>query len=82
MDVKKIFVGAVIWSLGLFVPALHHGLLSIAAAHSTPVGTYNYYSLTINFFDLPWIDVVFFVVMWLVGMVLLISGFRPQPSER
>ena len=81
MDVKKIFVGAIIWSLGLFVPALHHGLLSIAASQSTS-RTYPYHSLTKYFFDLPWVDGVFLVVMWLVGLILVISGFRPEPSGR
>ena len=79
MDVKKIFIGAVIWSLGLFVPALHHGMLSMAAIHSRN-HLYDYHSLAKYFFDLPWVDGVFLVVMWLVGIVLLISGFRPQPS--
>ena len=81
MDVKKIFVGAIIWSLGLFVPALHHGLLSIAASHCT-TATYSYHSLVRHFSHLPWVDGVYLVVMWLVGLVLLISGFRPEPSGR
>ena len=81
MDVKKIFIGAIIWSLGLFVPALHHGLLAIAASHCT-TATYKYHSLVRFFFDLPWVDGVFLVIMLLVGIVLLISGFRPEPSGR
>jgi hypothetical protein len=81
MDVKKILIGAIIWSLGLFVPALHHGLLSIAAIHSRHQA-YNYHSLVKYFSDLPWVDGVYLVIMWLVGLVLLISGFRPKTADR
>ena len=79
MDVKKILTGAVIWSLGLFVPVLHHGLLSITAIHSRS-HAYDYHSLVKYFSDLPWVDGVYLVIMWLVGLVLLISGFRPKAS--
>jgi hypothetical protein len=81
MDVKKILTGAVIWSLGLFVPALHHGLLAIAASNCRS-HTYPYHSLTKYFFDLPWVDGVFLVVMCLVGLILVISGFRPESCRR
>jgi len=80
MDVKKIFVGAIIWSLGLFVPALHHGLLSIAASHCK-TATYQYSSLAKHFFDLPWVDGVYLVIMWLVGIALVISGFKTKNAE-
>ena len=81
MDIKKILIGAIIWSLGLFVPALHHGMLSIAASHCT-TATYKYHSLTKYFFDLPWVDGVYLVVMWLVGIALVIWGFNPKASGR
>jgi hypothetical protein len=81
MDVKKILAGAIIWSLGLFVPALHHGLLSIAASHSESYA-YSYHSLVKYFSDLPWVDGVFLVVMWLVGLALVVSGFRPESCRR
>jgi len=81
MDVKKILTGAIIWSLGLFVPALHHGLLSMAAIHSRN-HLYDYHSLARYFFDLPWVDGVFLVVMWLVGIVLVISGFKAKSADR
>jgi len=81
MDVKKILVGTIIWALGLFIPVLHHGLLSIAASQCT-TATYKYHSLVKYFSDLPWVDGVYLVIMWLVGLVLLISGFRPKTADR
>ena len=81
MDVRKILIGAIIWSLGLFVPALHHGMLAMAAIHSRN-HLYNYHNLAKYFFDLPWVDGVFLVVMWLVGIVLVISGFKAKSADR
>ena len=81
MKVKTIFVGAIIWALGILVPVLHHGMLSIAAAQCR-THTYQYQSLVRYFFGLPWIVWVYLAAMWLVGTILVITGLRGTPSQQ
>lgn len=81
MKVKRILVGAILWTLGILVPVLHHGMLSIAAAQCR-THTYQYNNLVRYFFNLPWIVWVYLVAMWLVGTILVISGLRAKSSQQ
>jgi len=80
MKVKRVFVGTIIWTLGILIPVLQHGIISIVASRAK-THSYDYHSLVKYFFDLPWIIWVYLIAMWLVGTILIISGLKAKPSE-
>ena len=79
MDAKLVFTGTIIWALGMFIPTLHHGMLSLAAIHSKS-HAYDYHSLVKYFFNLPSIVWIYVIAMWLVGAVVVIAGLRGKAS--
>ena len=80
MKVKRILIGTIIWTLGIFIPVFHHIMLMLAAAIEDGF-KYNYHNMVKYFFDLPWIIWPYLVAMWLVGAILVISGLRAKTSE-
>ena len=81
MKVKRILVGTIIWTLGILVPIMQHGIISLVASRAK-THSYAYHNLIKYFFTLPWIIWVYLIAMWLVGAILVISGFRPNSSKQ
>jgi hypothetical protein len=81
MKVKRILVGTIIWTLGILIPVLQHGIISLAASHAK-TRSYAYHDLVKYFFDLPWLIWPYLIAMWLVGTVLVISGLFTKPSHK
>lgn len=81
MKVKRILVGAILWTLGILVPILQHSIISLVASRAK-THSYNYQSLVRYFFGLPWIVWVYLVAMWLVGTILVISGLGGKSSQQ
>jgi len=79
MDTKRITLGIVAWTLGIIVPVMHHILLHwpLAAERTSNIITR---SQSI-FRHLPWIDWAYFVAMTLVGLVLIITGFKNNDNK-
>ena len=80
MNVKKVLVGTIIWSLGIFIPVFHHSMLMQAAVVEEGF-RYSYQNMVKYFFGLPWIIWLYLIAMWLVGTILVISGLKAKPSE-
>jgi len=80
MKDKRILIGTIIWSLGILLPMLQHIMLMQVAVMEEGYG-YSYRSIVKYFFGLPWIVWVYLAAMWLVGTILVISGFRANPSQ-
>jgi len=80
MKVKRVLIGTIIWTLGILVPALQHGIISIVASRAK-THSYAYHNLVKYFYALPWIVWLYLVAMWLVGTILVISGLRTKTSE-
>ena len=80
MDAKKIFIGTIIWSLGLFLPLLLQILLMVIAVHS---GTYKaeYARMIQDLLSVPLILQIYFIAMAVVGTALVILGFVSKPSD-
>lgn len=81
MKVKRIFIGTIIWTLGILIPVLQHGIISLVASRAK-THSYAYHNLVKYFFDLPWIVWLYLVAMWLVGTILVISGLKVKPSKQ
>jgi len=81
MKVKRILVGTIIWTFGILVPVLQHGILSFVASRST-THSYQYHNLVKYFFDLPWIVWMYLLAMWLVGTILVITGLIAKSSQQ
>jgi len=79
MDTKKILSGALIWTIGLFVPMLCHALLMYAAVQEEGY-TYSYHNMIKYFFNLPWIVWPYLTAMTVVGTCLVISGIKNKNS--
>lgn len=80
MKVKRILIGTIIWTLGILIPVLQHGIISLVASRAR-THSYDYHNLVKYFFTLPWIVWVYLVAMWLIGTILVISGLRAKSSE-
>lgn len=81
MKAKRILIGTIIWSLGILLPMLQHIMLMQVAIREEGY-SYSYHNIVKYFFVLPWIVWVYLAAMWLVGTILVISGFRAKPSEQ
>ena len=84
MNLPKIAVGGAFWFAGIIVPVLQHALISISAG----VGSQRYdlfeghYLASLNYSTrLPAMTWVYLGVMWLVGAVLIVSGFELSPEK-
>lgn len=81
MKAKRILIGTIIWSLGILLPMLQHIMLMQVAVMEEGY-SYSYHNIVKYFFGLPWIVWVYLAAMWLVGTILVISGFRAKTSEQ
>lgn len=81
MKVKRILIGTIIWTLGILIPVLQHGIISLVASRAKNY-SYAYHSMAKYFFDLPWIVWPYLIAMWLVGTILVISGLRAKSSQQ
>jgi len=81
MKIKRILVGTIIWTLGILIPVLQHGFISLVASRAT-THSYAYHNLVKYFFALPWIVWLYLIAMWLVGTILVISGLFTKPSQQ
>ena len=80
MDAKKIFIGTIIWSLGLFLPLL----LNITLMHMAIQNkTYNpdLGQMIQDLLSVPLILQIYFIAMVVVGTALVILGFVSKPSN-
>ncbi len=81
MKVKRILIGTIIWTIGILVPVLQHGIISLVASHAK-TRSYAYHDLVKYFFNLPWLIWVYLIAMWLVGTILVISGLKANSSKQ
>ena len=79
--VRRILVGTIIWTLGILIPVLQHGIISLVASRAT-THSYAYHNLVKYFFALPWLIWVYLIAMWLVGTILVISGLFTKSSQQ
>ena len=77
MNAKKVFAGAIVWTIGLLVPMLYHALLMHAAVQEDGYG-YSYHHMVKYFFDLPWLVWPYILAMGIVGAMLVVSGVKDQ----
>ncbi len=75
MNEKKILTGAIIWFMGLLLPVMHHTLIVYAAIQETGY-TYSYHNMMRYFFSIPWIELCYLAAMALVGLCVIMSGFK------
>jgi hypothetical protein len=80
MDRKKVLSGAIVWSMGLFVPLLYHALLMHAAVQEGG-HSYSYHVMVRYFFSLPWIIWPYLVAMTVVGACLVVSGLKARDGQ-
>jgi len=80
MDAKKILIGTIIWSLGVFLPLLLQVLLMALAIRS---GTYKaeYGRMIQDLLDVHLILQIYFVAMAVVGIILVVAGIICKPSK-
>ena len=67
--------GAIVLSMGLFVPLLYHALLMHAAVQEDGY-IYSYQLMVKYFFVLPWIIWPYLLAMAVAGMCLVVSGIK------
>ena len=80
MDCKKIGYGVWTWFLGILVPVMHHILLHWPLAHNQ---TDNIIQRSQSIFKfLPWIDSVYLYAMAVVGLLLILSGFKTDKTPK
>ncbi len=82
MNCTKIGLGIAAWFLGILVPVMHHILLHWPIAGNQ---TDNIVTRSQSIFKyLPWMDSVYLYAMAVVGLLLILSGFKadktPKPS--
>jgi hypothetical protein len=71
--ITNMLAGGAFLFAAMLVPVLHHGILSLAATNDDR-RSYSFDSLSSHFFDLPFVDFIYLIVMSLVGIVLLRRG--------
>jgi hypothetical protein len=81
MNVKRILIGTIIWTLGILIPIMQHGIISLVASRAKNY-SYAYHNLVKYFFTLPWLIWVYLIAMWLVGTILVISGLKAKSIEQ
>ena len=79
MNTNGMLKGAIVWSLGLLVPAIYHALLMLAAVQEESYG-YSFESIAGKFFQLPWIVWPYLIAMAIVGSLLIVSGFKENKT--
>ncbi len=78
MNHSRIGLGLAACFLGIIVPVLHHIALHAAVAERP---TNNIVTRMTNLFEyLPWVDWLYLVIMFLVGLALIISGMMSRPD--
>jgi hypothetical protein len=75
MDTNKIFKGTIVWSLGLLIPSIYHALLMLAAVQEEDY-SYSFHNMARYFSKLPWIIWPYLIAMAIVGLILVIYGFK------
>ena len=75
MNTNGILKGAIVLSLGLFVPAIYHALLMLSAVEEPKHG---FESIAYSFFKLPWVVWPYLIVMTLLGLLLIVDGIKGE----
>ena len=79
MNVKKVFIGVIIWTISLSTLLLYHALLMHAAVQEEG-HIYSYHVMVKYFFDLPWIVWPYLIASGVIGTVVIISGLKSEAS--
>jgi hypothetical protein len=77
MNAKKLFLGAIVWSVGITIPLMYHALLMNAAIQEQNY-SYSFHHMVKHFFDLPWITWPYLIAMVIVGGLLVKSGLKKE----
>ena len=80
MDAKKVLIGTIIWSLGLFLPMLLNITVMRMAIQDE---TYNpgHGRMLQDLLNMPLIFQIYFIAMAAVGTTLIILGFVLKPPK-
>lgn len=76
MNTTRVGVGIAAWFLGILVPVMHHVMLHWPVA-TQPTNNVVRRSQAV-FECLPWIDWVYLAAMAIVGLKLVVSGFKSK----
>ncbi len=79
MNVKKILIGVIIWTISLSTLLIYHILLMFTAIQESGY-SYSYHDMIKYFYDLPWIVWPYLIASWLVGAAVIGSGFKSNNS--
>jgi hypothetical protein len=74
MNDKRVAMGALVWCLGILLPAVHHAVLFSVTAHLSG-GQWVQFSQSITQ-ALPPFEWLYMLGMAIVGLTLVISGIR------
>jgi hypothetical protein len=77
---RRILIGLLAWFLGIIVPVYHHIALHAAIASQPSSNDITRMRWVWEF--IPVIDWIYLGMMWLVGLILVISGLRAGSVPR
>lgn len=80
MNNRRVLIGLIAWFLGIIVLVYHHVALHAAIASQPYNNDIERMRWVWEF--LPGVDWLYLAVMWLVGLVLIISGFLSGRARR
>ena len=82
MNNRPILIGLIAWFLGMIVPVYHH--IALHAAIAGQPSNNDILRMRWVWEFIPTIEWIYLAMMWLVGLILIISGLRAGslPRER